>query len=158
MPKVQYDYLMDKASDADTYKAVMFACNMIRQGQSPGIAIRTASRYYQVDMDEVAHLVAQRGGRRNAEKSSRKAMQRNAVAEKQKGKQKARKLELEMIRSFDGRPFFISKEESRLAEENKMPITWFRNARNDMRDEGVIAWEVVKDDDGQIIGTWFNIL
>ena len=30
--KAKYDYLMDKASDKDTFKAVMFARKMIRQG------------------------------------------------------------------------------------------------------------------------------
>ena len=73
MGKAKFDYLMDKASDKDVFKAVMFACKMIREGTYAGQAIRTASRYYDCDMDEVAKLVCQRGGRRNAEKKSHNA-------------------------------------------------------------------------------------
>ena len=158
MGKVFYDYLMDLAPDKSTFKAVMFACNMIRDGTNPGQAIRTASRYYDVDMDDVARLVGQRGGRRNAEKRSAKAERKKEIAEKEKAKQKARKLEIEMIKSHDGKPFFISHEEKRLADENEMPITWFKNARNAMREEGVLNWETITDEEGRVIGTWFNFI
>ena len=67
MSKAKYDYLMDYIPDKAVYKAVMFACRMIRQGKDFGQAIRTASRYYDVDMDDVQHYVAQRGGRKKGE-------------------------------------------------------------------------------------------
>lgn len=67
MAKPRYDYIMDYIDDKETYKAVMFACKMIRQGREYNQAIRTASRYYDVDMDAVRHYVSQRGGRRQAE-------------------------------------------------------------------------------------------
>lgn len=63
MAKAKYDYVMDYISDRDTFKAVMWACNMIREGASPSIAIRRASRYYGVDMSDVVHYVGQRGSR-----------------------------------------------------------------------------------------------
>lgn len=68
MSKARYDYLMDYIPDKDLFKAVMFAVKMIRSGKDQAQAIRTASRYYDVDMSEVAHYVGQRGGRKNAEK------------------------------------------------------------------------------------------
>ncbi len=67
MAKAKYDYIMDYISDKDTYKAVMFAVKMMREGKDKQQAIRTASRYYDVDMTDVAHYLGQRGGRRRAE-------------------------------------------------------------------------------------------
>ena len=64
MSKAKYDYLMDYIPDKAVYKAVMFACEMIRQGKGFWQAIRTASRYYDVDMEDVRHYVSQRGGRK----------------------------------------------------------------------------------------------
>ena len=69
MAKARYDYIMDYIDDKDTYKAVMFACKMIREGRSFNQAIRTASRYYDVDMDDVRHYVSQRGRRRQVEEN-----------------------------------------------------------------------------------------
>lgn len=67
MSKAKYDYLMDYISDESVYKAVMFAARMIRQGRTREQEIRTASRYYDVDMSDVAHYLGQRGGRKRAE-------------------------------------------------------------------------------------------
>ncbi len=67
MAKAKYDYIMDYISDKDTYKAVMFAAKMMREGKDKQQAIRTASRYYDVDMTDVAHYLGQRGGRRRVE-------------------------------------------------------------------------------------------
>lgn len=156
MCKAKYDYLMDRASDKETFQAVMFACEMIRKGKNAASAIRTASKYYDVDMEEVAHLVGQRGGRKNAEKVSSRAIKKKIEDEKLKQKQKARKLELAMIKSHDGKPFFISHEEKRLADETGISERMFRNAREDMKNEGVLEWETLKDEDGHVIGTWFN--
>ena len=152
MSKAKYDYLMDKASDKDTFKAVMFACKMIRQGSLPSNAIRTASRYYDCDMSEVAQLVGQRGGRTNGEKIAKVTKKNSEDA----GKAKARKLIAECIRKHDGKPFFISHEEKRLSDETGLPQRWFRNAREQMRDEGLLNWETIKDSDGNVIGTWFS--
>ena len=67
MSKPKYDYVMDYISDKDTYRAVMFACKMIKAGKSFHQAIRTACRYYNADMDDVRHYVSQRGRRRQVE-------------------------------------------------------------------------------------------
>ena len=130
----------------------MFACNMIREGTYPGRAIRTAARYYDCDMDEVAKLVGQRGGRTNSEKSQARAKKKEVEA----GKAKARKMIIECIRKHDGQPFFISQEEKRLAEETGFPQSWFRSAREKMREEGKLDWETISDASGHIIGTWFK--
>ncbi len=67
MSKPKYDYIMDFIDNKDTYKAVMFACKMIRQGKEYNQAIRTACRYYDVDMKDVRHYVSQRGRRMQVE-------------------------------------------------------------------------------------------
>lgn len=154
MSKAKFDYLMDKASDKDTFKAVMFACKMIRRGSLPGNAIRTASRYYDCDMQEVAMLVGQRGGRTKSENVEQVKRKKAKVL----GQIEAREIITECIRKHDGKPFFISKEEKRLAEETGLPERWFRNAREQMRTDGIIDWETIKDEDGHIIGTWFRFL
>lgn len=150
--RVEYEYLMDKASDKDTFKAVMFACKMIRQGMMPANAIRKASMYYDCDMSEVAKLVGQRGGRTNAERAH-KVTKKKAEDDK---KAKARKLIEKCIREHNGKPFYISYEEKRLSEETGYPQNWFRTAREKMREEGLLEWEVKKDPDGHIIGTCFT--
>lgn len=66
--KPKYEYVMDYIADKDVYKAVMFACKMMRNGTSANNAIRKASMYYDVDMSDVAKYVGQRGGRRSQEK------------------------------------------------------------------------------------------
>lgn len=67
MAKPKYDYLMDYIDDKNVFKAVMFAAKMLRQGRNKMQAIRTASRYYDVDMQLVAHYLGQRGGRKAQE-------------------------------------------------------------------------------------------
>lgn len=71
MAKTKYDYVMDYISDKDVFKAVMFACKMIRNGTSPNNAIRKAANYYDVDMTDVAHYVGQRGARISSERRVR---------------------------------------------------------------------------------------
>lgn len=70
MAKPKSPYIMDYISDKDTYKAVMFACQMIRNGTRPQIAIRKAAYYYDVDMTDVAKYVGQRGGNKKKENSN----------------------------------------------------------------------------------------
>lgn len=156
MGKAKYDYLMDKASDKDTFKAVMFACKMIREGKTPQNAIRTASRYYDCDMAEVAKLIGQRGGRTRGERIAEiksKIAKKNAEEE---GKAKARQLIAKCIWEHDGKPFFISHEEKRLSEETGFPQNWFKTARMKMREEGLLDWETISDTEGRVIGTWFR--
>lgn len=68
MAKAKYDYVMDYIDDKDLFKAVMWACKMIREGTSPATAIRRSSRYYGKDMSDIAHYVGQRGSRKANEK------------------------------------------------------------------------------------------
>lgn len=67
MSKAKYGYVMDYIPDKTLYKAVMFARQMIRNGKDPSHAIRYASKYYDVDMSDIAHYVGQVGGRKKAE-------------------------------------------------------------------------------------------
>jgi hypothetical protein len=57
------DYAMDFIPDKATFRAVMFARRMIREGGYPPFAISKAAGYYRVSFDAVAHYVAQAGGR-----------------------------------------------------------------------------------------------
>lgn len=68
MSKAKYEYVMDYIPDKDVYKAVMFARKMRRDGRSAENAIRIASRYYNVDMSDVAHYMGQVGGRKRQER------------------------------------------------------------------------------------------
>lgn len=157
MTYAKYDYLMDIASDKDTFKAVMFACKMIREGKIPQNAIRIASRYYDCDMGEVAKLVGQRGGRTNSERITERASKIAKKKAEEAGKAKARQLIIECIREHDGKPFFISHEERRLSDETGFPQNWFRTERMKMREEGLLDWETIKDAEGHVIGTWFKL-
>lgn len=67
MAKAKYAYNMDYIPDKDVYKAVMFARKMRRDGRTAENAIRIASRYYDVDMSDVAKYMGQVGGRKRAE-------------------------------------------------------------------------------------------
>ena len=67
MAKPKYEYEMDYISDKPTYKAVMFARKMMRDGLRAPVAIRKAAYYYDVDMSDVAHYVGQVGGRKRQE-------------------------------------------------------------------------------------------
>lgn len=68
MSKAKHKYAMDYIEDKDVYKAVMFARKMRRDGRSAENAIRIASRYYDVDMSDVAHFMGQVGGRIRGER------------------------------------------------------------------------------------------
>lgn len=57
MSKPKYEYAMDYIADKDTYKAVMWARKMIREGTRAPIAIGKAAYHYDVDMSDVAHYV-----------------------------------------------------------------------------------------------------
>ena len=72
-----YAYSMDYIDDKDTYKAVMFACNLLKKGNSWTKAIGVASSYYDVNPDDVRHFVSQRSGRKRANKMSRKYKEDN---------------------------------------------------------------------------------
>lgn len=58
------EYIMDYIQDKSLYKAVMFACSMIREGTKPNIAVDRAAKYYKVGTSDVARYVGQRGGRK----------------------------------------------------------------------------------------------
>lgn len=65
MPRpTKYEHPMEYISDKDVFKAVMFACKMIRQGKHPRKAVEIASYYHNVDKEKVHHYVGQRGGRK----------------------------------------------------------------------------------------------
>lgn len=65
-------YTMDYIDDKNVYLAVMFACKLLQKGNSFTKSIATASRYYDVNPDDVRHFVSQRSGRSQANKNSRK--------------------------------------------------------------------------------------
>lgn len=64
-------YFMDYIPDRNTYKAVMFACNMLKKGESYNKAIGIACSYYDANPDDVRHFVSQRSGRKQANKKAR---------------------------------------------------------------------------------------
>ena len=64
MAKCKNKYIMDYIPDKDLYKAVMFACAMIKDGTPVWTACRKAAYYYDRDTDDVHKYVSQRGGRR----------------------------------------------------------------------------------------------
>lgn len=66
-----YAYFMDYIPDRNTYKAVMFACNMLKKGESYNKAIGIACSYYDANPDDVRHFVSQRSGRKQANKKAR---------------------------------------------------------------------------------------
>ena len=65
-------YAMDYINDKDTYKAVMFACKLLKQGKSYTSAVGIACKYYGANPDDVRHFVSQRSGRKQANERSRK--------------------------------------------------------------------------------------
>jgi hypothetical protein len=67
-----HPYSMDYINDKATYKAVMFACNLLKQGKSYTSAIGIACRYYGANPDDVRHFVSQRSGRKQANIKSRR--------------------------------------------------------------------------------------
>ncbi len=74
MPKGKkiYPYVMDFIDDRATYKAVMFAANMLRNGETFNKAVAVASRYYDVNPLDIRHFLSQRSGRSQANKKSRR--------------------------------------------------------------------------------------
>ena len=72
-----YGYLMDYIDDPDTYKAVMFACNLLKKGNSYTKSIGVASNYYDVNPDDVRHFVSQRGRRKQVNIKNRKYKEDN---------------------------------------------------------------------------------
>lgn len=65
-------YSMDYIDDPNTFKAVMFACDLLKEGRSYTKAIGIASSYYKVNPDDVRHFVSQRSGRKQANIKARK--------------------------------------------------------------------------------------
>lgn len=68
MAKAKFNYVMDYIDDKDLFKAVMWARKMHRDGKDMSQAIRIASKYYDVDMSDIAHYVGQVGSRKKREK------------------------------------------------------------------------------------------
>ena len=78
---MKHRYSMDFIDDKQTYKAVMFACDMLKNGTAYSKAVRVASDYYDVDPYEVRHYLSQKSGRKQANISyyeQRKAERRKA--------------------------------------------------------------------------------
>lgn len=67
-----HPYSMDFISDKNTFKAVMFACKLLKKGESYTKAIGVACRYYGANPDDVRHYVSQRSGRKQANIKARK--------------------------------------------------------------------------------------
>ena len=67
-----HPYSMDFISDKNTFKAVMFACELLKKGESYTKAIGVACRYYGANPDDVRHYVSQRSGRKQANIKARK--------------------------------------------------------------------------------------
>lgn len=65
-------YAMDYISDRDTYKAVMFACKLLQEGNSYTKAVGIACRYYDANPDDVRHFLSQRSGRKQANIKAKK--------------------------------------------------------------------------------------
>lgn len=61
-----HPYPMDYISDRDTYKAVMFACSLLKKGESYTKAVGIACNYYDANPDDVRHFLSQRSGRKQA--------------------------------------------------------------------------------------------
>jgi len=67
-----YGYSMDYIDDKDTYKAVMFACSLLKDGNSFTKSIGVASNYYNVNPNDVRHFVSQRGRRKQINEKSKR--------------------------------------------------------------------------------------
>lgn len=64
-------FRMDFISDKELFKAVMFACKMIQQGQHPAQAVEIAADYYDQEEKDVHFYVSQRSGRSQHKGSER---------------------------------------------------------------------------------------
>ena len=67
-----HPYPMDYISDRDTYKAVMFACSLLKKGESYTKAVGIACNYYDANPDDVRHFLSQRSGRKQANIKAKK--------------------------------------------------------------------------------------
>lgn len=65
-------YPMDYIDDRKTFKAVMFACDLLKKGKSYTSAIGIACNYYGANPNDVRHFVSQRSGRKQANMKSQK--------------------------------------------------------------------------------------
>mgnify|MGYP006923245020 CR=1 FL=1 len=65
-------YPMDYIEDKDTYKAVMFACKLLKQGKSYTSAVGIACNYYDANPEDVRHYLSQRSGRKQANIKNKK--------------------------------------------------------------------------------------
>lgn len=65
-------YPMDYIEDRDTYKAVMFACQLLKQGKSYTSAVGIACNYYDTNPEDVRHYLSQRSGRKQANIKNKK--------------------------------------------------------------------------------------
>lgn len=59
-------YAMDYIADKPTYKAVMFACDMLKKGTNYSKAVSVACKYYGANPYDVRHYLSQRSGRAQA--------------------------------------------------------------------------------------------
>lgn len=69
---MNHAYPMDYINDKATYKAVMFACDLLKKGKSYTSAIGIACKYYKANPNDVRHFVSQRSGRKQANAKSAK--------------------------------------------------------------------------------------
>ena len=67
-----HPFPMDYIDDKNTYKAVMFACDMLKKGESYTKAVGVACNYYDANPDDVRHFISQRSGRKQANIKTRK--------------------------------------------------------------------------------------
>lgn len=65
-------YPMDYIEDKGTYKAVMFACQLLKQGKSYTSAVGIACNYYDANPEDVRHYLSQRSGRKQANIKNKK--------------------------------------------------------------------------------------
>ena len=67
-----HPYSMDFISNKNTYKAVMFACDLLKKGNSYIKSIGIACKYYNANPEDVKHYVSQRSGRKQANIKNKK--------------------------------------------------------------------------------------
>lgn len=69
---MNHPYIMDYIDDPKTFKAVMFACELLKKGNSYNKAVAIASRYYDVSPDDIRHFVSQRSARKQENMKNRR--------------------------------------------------------------------------------------
>lgn len=67
-----HPYVMDYIDDPPTYKAVMWAVDMLKEGESYNKAVAIASRYYGANPQDVMHFLSQRSSRSQANRRKRR--------------------------------------------------------------------------------------